>query len=473
MIFTARTDIQMYPSYSMEIEEIRKNGISKKLLCEIIQKHLPNAEYNKELYRRYNTIEGGVPIFRRQPRFEEENPVNNKINNDFFSEIVDIKTGYFAGKPAAYAYSKTNEATEAAGGKDAAAVAQKTITDFTTRNNMYGVDMETTKLAGIYGYCGRLFYIDNETNERVMTVHGYETIILSQTNISEPEFAVRYYSNSDLYGSTVYTAEFYDNANIYIFKGSSFSDLKLTETRPHMFDYCPLQGVLNNPEALGDAEKVLSPIDDYDKVVSDCSNETEAFAHAYLIFEGMNIDDDTIRNGQKSGAFVFPHSGTQQGKAYFLTKNINDAFTEHHLKRLEDNIYRFSKTPNFNDQSFGSASGISLKFKLHGLETKCGSFQAQLMNSIQYMWKVLASAWKKKGIAVDPLQCTVEFKRNFPLDTESEARTVQALIASGIPKEVAFSQLSFVDDPGYIMDMIDAENNHLPSLDSDESSGQP
>jgi len=459
-----RNEFQLLPEFSSELEEIRKNGINQSLLYKIIQKHIANSDYNKQLYRRYMAISGGVPIFERKPIFEEENPVNNKINNDFFSEIIDFKTGYFAGKPISYGYSKNDEAEEVTGGEKSVDIATKAITDFITRNNMYGVDMETTKLSSIYGYCGRLFYIDIDGNERVMPVHGYETIILSNTNISEPEFAIRYYSTQDVDNATTYTVEFYDNINIYTYKGNSFFDLKEVEVRPHLFDYCPLQGIPNNKECLGDAEKVLADIDDYDKVISDNSNEIEAFVHSYLIFEGLRIDDDTIQKGQKSGSFVFPASGTQQGKAYFLTKNINDAFTEHHLKRLEDNIYRFSKTPNLNDDTFGTASGVSLRFKLHGLETKCGMYQAQVMSAAQYMWKLLASSWIKRDIKVEPLQVIMEFSRNFPLDALSEAQTAQARIAAGLPKEWVYSQMSDVDDVDYIMEMIEHEKENAMSM---------
>lgn len=459
-----RNEFQLLPEFSSELEEIRKNGINQNLLYKIIQKHIANSDYNKQLYKRYMAINGGVPIFDRQPRFEEENPVNNKINNDFFSEIIDFKTGYFAGTPISYGYSKNAEAEEATGGKKSVDIATKTITDFITRNNMYGVDMETTKLSSIYGYCGRLFYIDVDGNERVMPVHGYETIILSNTNISEPEFAIRYYITQNADNATTYTVEFYDNINIYTYKGDSLFDLKEVEVRPHLFDYCPLQGIPNNKECLGDAEKVLADIDDYDKVISDNSNEIESFVHSYLIFEGLRIDDDTIQKGQKSGSFVFPASGTQQGKAYFLTKNINDAFTEHHLQRLEDNIYRFSKTPNLNDDTFGTASGVSLRFKLHGLETKCGMYQAQVMSAAQYMWKLLASSWEKRNIKVDPLQVIMEFSRNFPLDELTEAQTAQARIAAGLPKEWVYSRMSDVDDVDYIMEMIEREKESAMSM---------
>lgn len=459
----SRYSYQQYPDLTAFLTELRQNGINAELLNKIIDRHINNAAYNKSLYDRYMTTKDSVPIFSRQPRFEEDKPINNKINNDFLSEIVDFKTGYFAGRPVSYGYSKGEEAEEVTGGEEAVDEAIKAVTDFTTRNNIFGVDMETTKFASIYGYAGRLFYIDPDGNERVMPVHGYETIILSDTSICEPEYAIRYYKTLDINNNEIWIAEFYDDKNFSTYRGY-LNSLKFVETRPHGFDCCPLQGIPNNKEMLGDAEKVLSLIDDYDKVLSDNSNEIEAFVHSYLIFEGLRIDDDTIKKGQQSGSFVFPASGTQQGKAYFLTKNINDAFTEHHLDRLEDNIYRFSKTPNLKDQTFGSASGVSLKFKLHGLETKCGTFQAQFMNAAQYMWKLLSASWAKRGVTVDPLQCTMEFKRNFPLDLANEAQTVQALISAGIPKEVAYSQLSFVDDVDYIMELIEAEKDGITSL---------
>ena len=456
---------QLYPDYTAECRELNEKGFSLELLYKIINKHRSNSTYNRKLYERYMTIDGSVPIMKRKPRFDEDKPINNKINNDFFGEIVDFKTGYFAGRPIAYGYNKGKEAEETSGGINGIDEATKVITDFITRNNMYGVDMEITKFASIYGYAGRLFYIDPDGMERVMPVHGYETIILSSTNISEPEYAVRYFYTIDINGTKTWTVEFYDNTYVTIYNGF-LSQLTEVEKKSHMFDYCPLQGIPNNKEMLGDAEKVLSLIDDYDKILSDNSNEIESFVHAYMIFENLNIDDETMRQGQKSGSFQFRQLGTQQGKVYFLTKDINDAFTEHHLEHLEDNIYRFSKTPNLDDESFGSASGVSLKFKLHGLETKCGMYQAQMMNAAQFMWKLLASVWAKKGEKIDPLQVTMDFKRNFPLDTLSEAQTVQALIAAGIPKEVAFSQLSFVDDVDYIMELIEAEQQAIPDLDS-------
>lgn len=459
-----RTKKELYPDFTAEIDYINEKGVDEFVLHKIITKHKGNALYNRKLYKRYTVLEGSVPIFERKPRFGDQDDINNMINNDFFGEIVDFKTGYFAGKPHTYSYAKGDEAQEDTGGENAVKEASRTVTDFTTRNNMYGCDMDITKFASICGYSGRLFYIDKDGNERCMPTLAHETIVLSNTNIAEPEYSVRYFSKRDINGVRVWKAEFYDNKYIYYFEGGKLSALKFIEKQLHCFDYCPLQGIANNKELIGDAEKVLALVNDYDKVLSDNSNEIEAFVHAYLIFEGISIEDEEINKGKTTGAFKVPYKGTQQGSVHFLTKDINDAFTEHHLKRTEDNIYRFSKTPNLNDDTFGNASGVSLKFKLHGLETKCGMFQAKMMDAAQYMWKVLASAWKKKKITVDPVHVTIDFKRNFPLDIINEAQAAQILIAAGLPKELVYSQLSFVDDVDDVMEKIAAEKEDVTSL---------
>ena len=71
----------------------------------------------------------------------------------------------------------------------------------------------------IYGYAGRLFYIDTGGEERVMPVHGYEAIILSTKDISEPEYAVRYFYTLDINGCKVWTVEFYDDTYVTAYTG--------------------------------------------------------------------------------------------------------------------------------------------------------------------------------------------------------------------------------------------------------------
>ena len=111
----SRYSYQLYPDLSAFLKEIKENGISTEILEKIIERHRKNYQYNKDLYERYMTLKESVPIYSRTPRFEEDSPINNKINNDFFSEIVDFKTGYFAGRPITYGYNKGEESEEETG----------------------------------------------------------------------------------------------------------------------------------------------------------------------------------------------------------------------------------------------------------------------------------------------------------------------------------------------------------------------
>ncbi len=453
-----RTRASLYPDFAAEIEAIRQEGdITAEIVQRILEKHLPNAAFNRSLYQRYEGID--LPIFHRGPRFlEEQNAINNKINNDFFGDIVDFFVGHFAGKPIGYSYSVTGESEEVTGGREAVAKAGKALTDFVTRNNMMDKDMETAKYAAVCGYAARLFYHDPEGQERVMVVPPFEAAILTETDLTEPCAAVRYFQWENQEGQLLWQVQYYDERRAVLFCGEKLDALRKMEERPHLYGLCPLQGIPKNGEMMGDAEKVLLAIDAYDRALSDAGNDIEAFANAYMVFDNVNISPEQIARGQKSGAFQYFQGGGTTGKIYFLTKDVNDAFVEHHLNRLEENIYRFSKTPNLSDGNFSqNASGVALKYKLAGMETKCGIFQAKMMNAGVYMFRLLANSWTKRQIWADPLQCLMDFSRNFPLDITSEAQAVQALIAAGLPERVAYGTLSFVEDVDWVMQLKEGE----------------
>lgn len=464
--------INIYPDYSGFIPVIKSGGITDVLLNKIITKHQNCRERMMGLYGRYKTMEEYTPIFNREPRFKHEDPdieeINNRVNNDFFSEIIDIKTGYFAGKAAVYSYSDSDESEEDTGGEEAMEVAAKALNDFVMCNNMYDVDMECTRLAAVCGYAGRLLYVDTSGNERIMVVDPCDTIILYTTEMTEPVYAVRYYPVLDINDVEYWKAEFYDDKNVYYYEGQ-YGNLALKEVKQHLFDCCPLQGVPNNRELLGDAEKVVELIDNYDRAFSDNSNDIEGNTSAHMIFQNVIMDDTDMAKARKSGAFQFDGDG----KVYYLTKDINDTFNSNHLKRTEENIYRFSKTPNFSDENFGTAAGIALKIRMTGLESKCGSFEAKLQSANVYMFKCLATSFVKKRISFDPLQCFVKYKRNFPLDIVSESQAVATLLGAGLPKQVAFAELSFIDDIDYVMDLIEQEKDGIAPLEDEIPEDKP
>src|SRR5690606_17518159 len=224
----------------------------------------------------------------------------------------------------------------------------------------------------------------------------------------------------------------------------------------HMFDGIPLLAYPNNEELQGDGDRVLSLIDAYDRTLSDVNSEIESFRLAYMLFYGFEPDEETLARARQTGAFGI-HNPDQGDKIEFLTKQLNDTVIENHLNRLEQSILRFAKSVNFGDKEFaGNLSGVAMKFKLFNLESKCITAERKFTAALRQQFKILASAWAKKGVRIDYTDIYFQFKRNFPLNLLDEAQT-SALLKGLVSEETRLSLLSFVDAPQWEIDRMAEE----------------
>lgn len=458
-------DYQIENQLSKYADEItnkitEEGGIEVSLLNEIIALHELKKHRMIRKYRRYRTDEGAVPIHNRD--MPESTKVNNKLVNDYFSEIVDTKVGYLFGNPVVSQVDKSMVRGGATAYDDIAIKMQS----FRKNSSLDDMNGETCKMAAICGYDAALAYIDREGEERVMRVDPWEAIIISRTEYTEPDYAIRYYTTWDdhtiaeLYDRTkVYT---YDSPSTaggsYVFKGAEY----------HMFDYCPLWGIPNNAELQGDADKVFSLIDAYDRTTSDFNSEIEQFRLAYMLFFGVEPDEETIEKLKQTGALHVPptEAGESPNNIMYLTKQMNHAALDSHLDRLESNIMRFAKHVNFTDESFGgNLSGVAMRYKIFHLETKTKYFERKHDAATMYMYKVIASAWKKKGIDLDWTTIENKYSRNLPINVTDEAEAATALMGI-VSRRTALSTLSMVNDVDREMEEIEREKGDIPDLDN-------
>lgn len=437
------------------LETLRTSGITGDLLAEIIEEHKHEHDRMKGLYERYKASVNGVPILSRSPiEYEDfetgkikriDNKVNRTLNNSFDSDIVDTKVGYLFGHPITYEYDDDRE-------PGTVSPTKKLIDDFNLRNNIEDEDSEWGKMATICGYGARLAYVDKEGDFRVKNIEPWETIFFTANDIHEPEFAVRYYKTH----TGQQKAEFYDSSNIHYFSTKDSSAFIDDKKEPHLFEGCPLYGLANNKELMGDSEKVLQLIDAYDRTLSDVNNEVEQYRLAYLIMKGVGADEETLTKMRQSGILELFEEGDDVN---YLTKEINDGLIEHHLDRLEENILRFAKSVNFTDESFaGTISGVAMKFKIMALENKCITMERKMVAALRYQFKLLFSAWntKSKAQKEDYLKVWFGFKRNLPVNVLEEAQTTQALRGQ-VSEETRLSLLPFVDDVQYEQEKMKEE----------------
>lgn len=467
-------------------------------------------------YEQYKASTAGTAIFRRElPSFTK---VNNKLNNSWFSDIVDTKQGYMAGIPVAYSvreievYSDPTEIDDSEAAKTKQEKAEFTrkqyridmtnlMRRFVLDNDLTNLNMETIKMMSICGESARLIYIaekDGAPTIKAMNVMPWETIFVYDTNSVDCTLAVRYYSlnvvstvdtdaqtvkESKLHKIVVYTPTkiyTYEKEISYNYFGSvneSATQSLITQTiggdytfigeQPNVFGYIPLIQFVNNEERQGDCDKALSLIDAYDRTLSDLSSELEQFRLAYIGLYGLRATDKTIDDMSQTGMFEM----TKDGKIEFITKAVDVKAVMELMNKLETNIMRFTRSVNFKDEHFfGNLSGIAIKYKLTQLEEKCKTTEVKFSAADMFMWRLFGEFWKKYSINFDYLRIHRQFTRNIPVNTLEEAR-IQTELNGIIPTKRRLQIAPFIDDADLAYDELIKEKkfNAENGINIDES----
>ena len=436
------------------VKEITKENLGA--LLDITKK---SDDFKYKLYDRYKAGQDGTPILTRDYYIgdvKQVNKINNRVNNDFFGEIVDRKVGFFCGNPITYDLRYKDE-NESLYDKNI-----EFIKHFNDVNSVEDNDAEITKACAIAGTAARLFYFDADGEIKFRNVNAWEYFVVGD-EIDSPVAACYHYKQYeyDSKGEAVEVeiAEVYDSVNVTKYKRivDHNGTGKIEEIFPpvqHKFTDVPFVVFINNEELQGDGDKVLSLIDMYDRLVSDIDNELEQTRLAYMVFYGGIVNDETLERMKRTGAFSFPDV---DGKAEFLVKNINDVVYQNQLKLTMDNIYKFSSTPNLSDEQFaGNASGVALKYKFLSFEDKCKVFQNKFTNSLRRQFSLLSEIWNIQGGALDIYDMKFVYTRNYPQNLLEEADILSKL--KGIVSEqTAFGLMSFITNPNEEIEALDEE----------------
>ncbi|GED17348.1 phage portal protein [Aneurinibacillus migulanus] len=427
----------------MLLLDLQGTEVNPALIKLLIEKHRPKRMEMLEAYQRYKAKQ--VPIMTRKLGELEDTKINNKINVDTYSLIIDQKVGYMMGKPVSFSYNTDEEN----GNEVIRERAMAEIDDFMRRNSFHDVAVRTCLMASICSYGALLMYVCPEGKERAKSVLPFDVAFISPDG-EKVTHALRYYTiNRFIDGQikAVERAEFYDDRFIYLYEKDANSGeyILLEEPKEHLFDYVPLLCFPNNDEWQGDAQNALELIDAYDRTVSDVNSEIEQFRLAYLLITGARLEDDALEKLKQTGVLELPDGNSVN--AQFLTKEMATEFIEKHLDRLEEDLWNVVGGINFKDRYFGgNHTGPALRYKLQNLENKASTTEAKMKKGFREMFQVLASAWRKKNIILDYLDVDMAFSRTFPKHILDEAQANSMLVGT-ISDRTRLAQLSFIENP--------------------------
>lgn len=425
--------------------------MSETLLSDLIAKHktLVAAKY-KELGDAY---EGDYPILHAQakPAWKPD----NRIAVNFAKYISDTFNGFFLGIPLKV-HSDDTQRSEKVNGY---------LEFLDSYNGQDDNNAELSKLSNNYGTAYEMYYTDEEGETGITYLSPMEAFMVYDDSIlSRPMFFVRYTKGADdrergSYSDKMYVRHFEN------FGGWHFTD----EAYEHHFCDVPATEYVHNAERIGIYEDSLSAINAFNKALSEKADDVEYFADAYLKIIGPKVDGDDakyIRSNRIINLYKKPQASSgesEQMDADFLAKPDADTSQEHLLDRLHQLIFQLSMVVNISDESFGSASGIALKYKLTAMYNLYRTKVRKFSGGLTRRYKILFSSpiAKTHGVGEDDwIGVKFNFTPNFPANTTEEVENARNLDGI-VSKETQLGLLSFIDDATAELERLSQEDDEL------------
>lgn len=403
--------------------------------------------------QKYKNYYDGIQAILRKSYADESKPCNKSVIN-YARAIVDSYCGYIA-SPNCISYTSENDIED--------------IMEVLRYNDFQAQDSDLLNDALIYGVANELMYIDNESKTRFRLISPLNSFGIFDDSLTQDLlYFVRIYKANVWDDSDLYCVDVYDNATIkhYTMNGTQGA-LHLVAQEPHYFSQCPAN-IFYLPDEKSIFDCVLTLQDSVNELVSAEIDDYSAFCDAYLVLEGVDADSDDIAAMKRNRVMLIPEGATAQ----YLTKAAQDAQVENILKRLHDSIYRVAQCPDFSSENFvgGVSSGVSIRFKLSGMEFRAGKIEAEMKKALQRRVEIISGiATLKLGEDVFR-DISIQFKRNIPEDVAATINMINSLKGT-VSDATLLSQLDFISDVNAELEAIQEQKQANMSLYSFDAFG--
>lgn len=132
--------------------------------------------------------------------------------------------------------------------------------------------------------------------------------------------------------------------------------------------------------------------------------------------------------------------------AGYIYKQYDVSGTEAYKNRLANDIHRFSRIPNLDDDRFNSTqSGIALLYKMIGLEQVRKDKETYFTKALRRRYELISNIHKAvNGPVIEANKLTFTFHPNIPQDVWTE---IKAYIEAGgeVSQETLLNNASFTD----------------------------
>jgi SPP1 family phage portal protein len=419
----------------------------------------PASEWSEDML---STEFDGIPILAR--KFPDSKKVNHRLPNQFGKRITKTLVSYMANDIRQQIDEKVYSESDR----------EKILDAIKTFNRNTSADTKYSQLVGDCANMGTsyIYLFQHDAELKSIILHPWETIVIRDQSIGVTKYAMRYWDIEKLdvlkgTSQTLKRIEWFDETTVSIYISDGEGSYELIEQKPHFMGYVPVVEFPKNPERLGDVELTLALQDAYDISLSDLSAEVAQLRLAYLVGQsvGKAIDTGFLEKLKQTGVLTCD----ENGKWYFVEKNLNSQAIMELQGVLKKNIFLLSNSVDFSDPEFsGNLPILAFKLKTKPLEESAKETELMFKESLREMWTIIKGFWERFNKTVPKFEISDLswiFSRNLPVNEKEEAEIFNMLDGK-ISKESALSRLSFIGDIQEEIERIETEKeNEVEEID--------
>lgn len=405
-------------------------------LQQFLDRHV--SEVKNRYEKLYNAYKSDHEILHEPPKPKYK--PDNRIVVNFPKYIVDTMNGFFIGNPI-----KT-------------VADDKAVSEYVEYLEQYNdqddKNAELSKICSIFGKGYEMYYADEESELCTAYLSPIDAFMIKDDSIiGRPLYFVRRYTDND----NIEWGSISNNAYVRNFKITGGITWVDEDWQPHYFSGVPATEYVENAEMQGIFEPVLSPINAYNKAISEKANDVDYFADAYMKILGTKLENDDLAHIRDNRIINFEGDGVDKLVVDFMGKPESDTTQENHLNRLERLIFHISMVANISDENFGTASGVALKYKLQAMMNLAKTKERKFTSGMNRRYKLLFSHPASKVPADAWVQLHYKFTPNIPANLLEEAQ-VAAQMEGITSHETQLKVLSVVDNVQNELEKIEEEN---------------
>lgn len=414
----------------------KETELSIELLQKMINKFRVEIEPGLRKYKNYYD---GIQAILNKSYADESKPCNKSVTN-IIKNIVDSYCGYLA-TPGCISYHSNQDIED--------------VMDILRYNDYQAEDASFLMDALTYGVAAELMFIDAQSQVRFRTINPTQCFgVYDDSLTGDLTHFVRIYKASEWDDSNTYNVDVYDDFFVkhYSMSGEN-GNLIFIDEELHYFSQCPAN-IFHLPDEKSIFDCVMSLQDSYNEILSAEIDDYSAFCDAYMILEGVDAEAEDIAEMKANRVLVLPEGA----KASYLTKATTDAQVENILKRVHESMYRIAQCPDFSSESFvgGVSSGIAIRYRLTGMETRAGKIEAEMKKALQRRIEIICGiATLKLGVEVFR-DIQIDFVRNIPQDITSTVNMINSLKGT-VSDKTLLSQLDFIPDVDAEVEALNAQ----------------